>query len=60
MTFMKFVKGRGSVAGALSAKSDHQDSLLFKGAVLPSPMLDSVVPEPWALLSKSLSCAETL
>lgn len=40
-TFTKVLKGRDSVAGAQSAKSGHQDSLLFIRVVLSSPRLGS-------------------
>lgn len=59
-TFTKVLKGRDSVAGAQSAKSGHQDSLLFIRVVLSSPRLGSAFPEPWSQLSQSLRSVETL
>ena len=59
-TFTKVLKGRDSVAGTQSAKSGHQDSLLFIIVVLSSPRLGSAFPEPWSQLSQNLRSVETL
>ena len=59
-TFMMVLKGRGGMGAALVAQHNHQDTLPFKGTELPSPALGPAFPEPRALLSKSLSCVETL